>query len=90
MLCRSRARPSACRIRRSNLVGFAHQCSSSGSNCGGGSEFIADDEVVEWGVLPIDQAALAHPVDTVDDFEACLPSPHVARMGAARCQSVAP
>ena len=72
------------------------QCSSAAGSesCWGETESIGDDEAVEWGALPlsssIDQGALAHPADTVDDFQACLPSPHVGRMGAARCESTAP
>ena len=70
------------------------QCSSAGSeSCWGETESVGDEEVVEWGVLAlpssINQGAFAHPVDT-DDFEDCLPSPHVGRMGAARCESAAP
>ena len=67
---------------------FEDQCSSAGSeSCWGETESIGDDEAVEYGVLSllssIDQGALAHPVDTIDDFETCLPSPHVFRIEAA-------
>ena len=58
------------------------QCSSAGSeSCWGETESIGDDEDVEWGTLPlpsIDQGAVAHPADTVDDFQVCLPSPPLA------------
>ena len=53
------------------------QCSSAGSeSCWGETDSIGDDEDVEWGTLPlpssINQGALAHPADIVDDFQVCL------------------